>query len=55
MAGSEARKAEIEAQLASDGSDHVLVGRLYDELQTLNDTLNRDLDRWATLAEISGV
>jgi ATP-binding cassette subfamily F protein uup len=55
IAANEARKAEAEAQLAADGSDHVLVQQLYEELQTLNETLDRDMDRWAVLAETSGL
>ncbi len=54
IAAVEARKAEAEAELAANGSDHVLVARLYDELQTLNETLERDLERWAELAELAG-
>jgi hypothetical protein len=29
------------------------VQKLYEELQSLNDQLNRDLDRWAELAELA--
>jgi ATP-binding cassette subfamily F protein uup len=49
----EARKAEVERELDANSSDHVLVQRLYEELQSLNDQLNRDLDRWAELAEMA--
>ncbi|MEP7339435.1 MAG: ATP-binding cassette domain-containing protein, partial [Acidobacteriota bacterium] len=51
IAAAEARKTEAEAELAAKGSDHVLVAKLYDELQSLSATLNRDLERWAELAE----
>ena len=47
----EKRKAEIEAQLAEQGSDHLLVARLYEESQRLEAELDRDLTRWAELAE----
>jgi ATP-binding cassette subfamily F protein uup len=52
IAAAEARKAEAEAELAAHGSDHVLVARLYEELQSLNETLERDMERWAELAAI---
>jgi len=49
----EARKAEVEMELDANSSDHVLVQKLYEELQSLNDQLNRDLDRWTELAELA--
>jgi ATP-binding cassette subfamily F protein uup len=51
IAAAETRKTEAETELASNGSDHVLVAKLYDEIQTLNDALNLDMERWAELAE----
>ncbi len=54
IAETETRKAEAEASLESNGSDHVLVAKLYEELQTLNEQLDRDLTRWAELAEFAG-
>jgi ATP-binding cassette subfamily F protein uup len=48
----EARKAEVERELDSNSSDHVLVQKLYDELQSLNERLDGDLNRWAELAEL---
>ncbi len=51
IAAAEARKAAAEAELATNGSDQVLVAKLYDELQSLNSALDRDLERWAELAE----
>ncbi|MGH9938913.1 MAG: ABC transporter ATP-binding protein, partial [Blastocatellia bacterium] len=48
----EARKAEVEKELDANSSDHVLVQKLYEELQSLNDRLDRDLNRWAELAEL---
>jgi ATP-binding cassette subfamily F protein uup len=49
----EARKAEAERELDANSSDHVLVQKLYEELQSLNEQLNRDLDRWTELAELA--
>lgn len=54
IADSETRKVEAEASLEANASDHVLVAKLYEELQTLNDRLDRDLTRWAELAELIG-
>ncbi|MBP6822538.1 MAG: ABC-F family ATP-binding cassette domain-containing protein [Acidobacteria bacterium] len=53
IAAAETRKTEAEAELALNGSDHVLVAKLYDEVQTLNHTLNLDMERWAELAEFA--
>ncbi|MCI0389140.1 MAG: ABC-F family ATP-binding cassette domain-containing protein [Acidobacteria bacterium] len=49
----EARKAEIEKELDANSSDHVLVQNLYEELQSLNEQLDCDLNRWAELAELA--
>ncbi|MGE0131601.1 MAG: ribosomal protection-like ABC-F family protein [Blastocatellales bacterium] len=49
----ETRKAEIERGLDVNSSDHVLVQQLYEELQSLNEQLDRDLNRWAELAELA--
>jgi ATP-binding cassette subfamily F protein uup len=54
IADSETRKVEAEAALEANASDHVLVAKLYDELQRLNEQLDRDLTRWAELAEFAG-
>ncbi len=54
IAETETRKAEAEASLATNGSDHVLVAKLYEELQAINELLDRDLTRWAELAELAG-
>jgi ATP-binding cassette subfamily F protein uup len=53
IAASEMRKAEIEAALSASASDHVLVQQLYEEMQTLSASLDRDLERWAELAELA--
>src|SRR5262245_28019879 len=52
IAEMESRKAEAEAELAANGSDHVLVASLYDELQSLNEKLDRDMERWAELGDL---
>ena len=49
----EARKRELERVLASSSSDFVAVEAAYTELQPLNRELERDIDRWAALAELS--
>ncbi|MDQ3011788.1 MAG: ABC-F family ATP-binding cassette domain-containing protein [Acidobacteriota bacterium] len=54
IAEAEIRKAEKEASLEANSSDHVLVATLYEELQSLNAALDRDLERWAELAELVG-
>lgn len=51
IAASETRKAEIERDLETHASDHVLVEKLYAELQTLTQALDDDLTRWTELAE----
>ena len=50
---SEARKVEVERQLAASSSDFLLVEALYSELQVLTRQLERDVDRWAELAELA--
>ena len=49
----EARKSEVERQLAASPSDFVVVDALYSELQSLNRQLEVDVDRWAELAEFA--
>ncbi|HEX8184273.1 MAG TPA: ATP-binding cassette domain-containing protein, partial [Blastocatellia bacterium] len=49
----EARKVSIERQLGESSSDFVLVQSLYTELESLNQQLERDIDRWAELAELA--
>jgi ATP-binding cassette subfamily F protein uup len=48
----ESRKTEVERELDVNSSDHVLVQKLYEELQSLNERLDSDLNRWAELAEM---
>ena len=49
----EARKGEVQRQLAVSVSDFVLVQALYTELESLNEQLEQDVDRWAELAEFA--
>jgi ATP-binding cassette subfamily F protein uup len=49
----EARKAALERVLASSSSDFVAVDAAYAELQMLNEELEKDVDRWAELAELA--
>jgi ABC transport system ATP-binding/permease protein len=53
IAVAEERKALAEAELAANGSNHVLVARIYDELQALNLALERDFERWAELSHLA--
>lgn len=50
---SEARKDELESLLSSSSSAFVAVEAAYTELQTLNQELEKDVDRWAALAELA--
>lgn len=49
----ETRKGELERQLAASSSDFVTVEAAYSELQSLTQQLEKDVDRWATLAELA--
>jgi len=51
IAAAEARQAEIEAALAEAPDDYERVASLSDELDELHAQLERDVDRWAELAE----
>ncbi len=53
IAEREARKLQIERDLETNASDHVLVQQLYDELQRLLPALDEDLTRWTELAEFA--
>ncbi len=53
IAAGEARKAAVEKELDANASDHTLVQKLYEELQSLNEALDRDLERWAELADLA--
>jgi ATP-binding cassette subfamily F protein uup len=53
IADAEARKGEVQRRLAESSSDYVLVQALYLELESLNQQLERDVDRWAELAEFA--
>lgn len=52
IALTEARLAEIDAELAANSSDHVLVARLYEESEALKKALDADLERWTELADL---
>jgi ABC transport system ATP-binding/permease protein len=54
IAAAEARQAEIETRMAAESSDYVLLQELHAELQRLQSNLDRDLNRWAELAELAG-
>ncbi len=47
----EARKAEIESELADNPTAFELVGELSRELRQLTDDLDREVERWSELAE----
>ena len=51
IAEAEEQKALSEAKLAANGSDHVLVASVYEELQKLNSQLERDIERWVELSQ----
>ncbi len=53
IAASEARQTELETQLSTNTSDHLLVAQLYDDQQSLKAALENDLERWAELAELA--
>ena len=53
IAETEIHKAELEKRMHDNASDYVLIQELDAELHTLNAQLERDLERWATLAEFS--
>jgi ATP-binding cassette subfamily F protein uup len=50
---SEARKAELELVLSSSSRDFVAVETAYVELELLKQELEKDVDRWAALAELA--
>ncbi|MEW6283241.1 MAG: ABC transporter C-terminal domain-containing protein, partial [Candidatus Eremiobacterota bacterium] len=50
----ERRAVELEDLLASGSSQHQQVQAWYEELEQLRQRLDRDLERWAELADIAG-
>lgn len=50
IALAEERKALVDVELAANGSNHLLVAQLYEELQTINLALERDFERWVELS-----
>ena len=53
IAEAEERQEAINAELAAAGSDFEAVQRLGDELHKIQEKLERDMDRWAELAELA--
>jgi ABC transport system ATP-binding/permease protein len=53
IAKTEGRQAELEAALVEAGADYEAVARLTADLQALAETLERDVERWAELAELA--
>ena len=53
IADAEARKTEVEARLAEAGADFEVVAALSTELHALTEQLDRDVERWAELAELA--
>ncbi len=53
IAEAETRKVELEKQMHDHPSDYVLIQELDAELRALNASLERDLERWAELAEFA--
>lgn len=53
IASAEARKIEIEKLMADNPSDYVLIQQLDAESQTLQAELEKDMERWAELAEFA--
>jgi len=53
IAVTESRVAEIDAELSTNATDHVLVAKLYQESEELKNMLDADLERWAELADLS--
>jgi ATP-binding cassette subfamily F protein uup len=53
IAEAEERQEAINAELASAGSDFEAVQRLGDELHKIQEKLDKDMERWAELAELA--
>lgn len=53
IAEAETHQAMLEKRMHDNPSDYVLIGELDAELQTLKVNLERDLERWAVLAELA--
>jgi hypothetical protein len=51
IAEAEVRKTELEKRMHDNASNYVLIQELDAGLQMLNANLERDLERWAELAE----
>jgi ATP-binding cassette subfamily F protein uup len=53
IAKAETRKAELEKRMHDHPSDYVLIQEMDAELQSVSMNLERDLERWAELAELA--
>ncbi|HLA64011.1 MAG TPA: ABC-F family ATP-binding cassette domain-containing protein [Rhodothermales bacterium] len=53
IAATEARQAEIEGEMVTQGADFARVAALSEELGRLTQQLERDMNRWAELAELA--
>jgi ATP-binding cassette subfamily F protein uup len=53
IAAAEARQAEVETEMAAHGADFEKVAALSAELHALAERLERDMERWAALAELA--
>lgn len=53
IAEAETRKAALEKQMHDNPTDYVLIQELDAELRTLSANLERDMERWAELAELA--
>ncbi len=53
IAKAEARKLEIEQELSNNGSSFATVQKLSTELESLLQTLDKNVERWAELAELA--
>jgi ATP-binding cassette subfamily F protein uup len=53
IAKAETRKAELEKRMHDQPSDYVLIQESDAELQSVSMNLDRDLERWAELAELA--
>ncbi len=53
IAAAETRIAALEKQMTDNPSDYVLIQELDEELQTLTEKLESDMERWGELAELA--
>ncbi|NTW88564.1 MAG: ABC transporter ATP-binding protein, partial [Desulfobulbaceae bacterium] len=53
IAEAEARQEAINAELSAAGADFEAVQKLGDELHKIQEKLDKDMERWAELAELA--